>query len=643
MAELPSKDEKAVQDTPASIVLQAALKGGSYSFVVSAFSAAVVKDVCGAAVRITKELGGANVVEMTKEICGTVFKLGALYTSYKLLQPVIEAAVKKGFGGKRKDQKVEEIKPRCLHVVLRCFTDERFLEVWADYESGRIKERLQKEFSEVGIEVEGLKVEIENMEEVEQTKADIHKRATFETAESFSKDKKPAQDTRTAFKGGTFSFNVTTDNVLVANALSTTAVEVTKGLGSIAFEVATDLAGKTAVEVTKQVCATAVKLGTLYTGYKLLRPVIEKAIENALGGERDDQVIRDIKPGSLHVLLCTFTTERFLEVLAYYESGRIKERLQKEFSEVGIEVEGMKVEIENMKEVEETRAAINKRSSEVISEGEAQKLLCHPTEVTSEVEAQKLLCHPIEMLAEDEAKKTKETYFLVTHDERKLSTGNGQDHSKEHGNWLTVGELMYSIRKPVSSYVDEIIKAFHENLSKTLLHAGKCNSPDDCIKKTTDDGLCNSCKHWFKELEASHENGNNPSWYENCNSAKWSEDHWEVAKFFMPALILSPVEDAESTDLSSLLNVLEFMKDDAFLGKTRVNVELVRKLRSRVKNVWVHAPEQEFTDDEKEKSFLTATKFLEDLERVCPNTENTQCLEVLKRLKTSRFIVQTNN
>jgi hypothetical protein len=111
----------------------------------------------------------------------------------------------------------------------------------------------------------------------------------------------------------------------------------------------------------------------------------------------------------------------------------------------------------------------------------------------------------------------------------------------------------------------------------------------------------------------------------------------------MPALILNPVEDAESTDLSSLLNVLEFMKDDAFLGKARVNVELVRKLRFRVKNVWVHAPEQEFTDDEKEKSFSTASKFLEDLEKVRPNTENTKCLEILKGLKTSRFIVQTNN
>jgi hypothetical protein len=47
--------------------------------------------------------------------------------------------------------------------------------------------------------------------------------------------------------------------------------------------------------------------------------------------------------------------------LENYESVRIKERLQKEFSEVGIEVEGMTVEIENMKEVEKTRAAINKR------------------------------------------------------------------------------------------------------------------------------------------------------------------------------------------------------------------------------------------------------------------------------------------
>ena len=137
------------------------------------------------------------------------------------------------------------------------------------------------------------------------------------------------------------------------------------------------------------------------------------------------------------------------------------------------------------------------------------------------------------------------------------------------------------------------------------------------------------------ELKTSHEKGNNPSWNINCKSAEWSEDHWEVAKFFMPALgsNLSSTKDAKSTDISSLLNVLEWMKDVAFLGKVRVSVDLVIKLRSQVRNTWVHAPQQEFTNDEKDESFLIATDFLEDLEKVFPRAKNAQCLENLKRLK----------
>ena len=60
--------------------------------------------------------------------------------------------------------------------MLTCFTDERFLEVWTDYESGRIKERLQKEFTESGIQLEGLTIGIENLEEVNRTKKDIERR-----------------------------------------------------------------------------------------------------------------------------------------------------------------------------------------------------------------------------------------------------------------------------------------------------------------------------------------------------------------------------------------------------------------------------------------------------------------------------------
>ena len=208
------------------------------------------------------------------------------------------------------------------------------------------------------------------------------------------------------------------------------------------------------------------------------------------------------------------------------------------------------------------------------------------------------------------------------------------DISKEHENWLTVSELIRSVQKPICIYVDKIVKAFHGKLCNDLHSIGKCRSTDDCNKEIDDRKLCISCIRWFKELKDSHEKGKNPSWHKNCESARWSEDHWEMAKYFMPALgsNLSTVKDAESTDLSSLLNVLEWMKDAAFLGKTRVNVDLVRKLRSQVRNTWAHAPQQELTDDEKTEGFSIATDFLKDLENVCPNTENLNCLEHLAHL-----------
>ena len=145
--------------------------------------------------------------------------------------------------------------------------------------------------------------------------------------------------------GGAFLININTDDVQVARDVCKTITEV----------------AKSTQDVARYVGITAVSLGALYLGYKLARPLIETAITRGLGGERDDQEVRGIRPGSLHVLLHCFTDERFLEVLADYESGRMKERLQEEFSQIGIKVEGLKVEIENMVEVNETKEVINKR------------------------------------------------------------------------------------------------------------------------------------------------------------------------------------------------------------------------------------------------------------------------------------------
>jgi hypothetical protein len=137
-------------------------------------------------------------------------------------------------------------------------------------------------------------------------------------------------------KNGDLSFNISTTNVQVAR------------------------------DIVGTVCGTVVKLGALYAGYHLMKPLIDGAVKRAFGGERDDQEIRDIKPGSLNVLLHCLTDERFLEVLEDYECGRLKERLQEEFLQeeflqAGIKIEGVKVEILNMEEVRKTKEAINER------------------------------------------------------------------------------------------------------------------------------------------------------------------------------------------------------------------------------------------------------------------------------------------
>ena len=238
-----------------------------------------------------------------------------------------------------------------------------------------------------------------------------------------------------------------------------------------------------------------------------------------------------------------------------------------------------------------------------------------------------------------------------------LPKGFQIDISKEHGNWLNVGEIIRSIQKPISIYVDEIVKALHEKLCKDLppVAIGKCITPDDCNKKTKPSDLCTSCKPWFDKLNGLHENGNNPawrnkitnnpSWHKNCNGAKWPDDHWEVAKFFMSALgsNLDTIKDHESTDISSLLNVLEWLNNVAFLGKTRVNVDVVRKLRSEVRNSWAHAPQQELSDEEMAQGFSIATDFLEDLETVWCHVENGKCLKHLKELETNKVTKVTES
>ena len=100
---------------------------------------------------------------------------------------------------------------------------------------------------------------------------------------------------------------------------------------------------------------TAVTLGAIYAGYKLIAKKIDDAISRSLGGERDDQEIRDITPDGKNVSLRCFTDQRVLEVLEDFARGTMKERFDNEFSEIGIELVGLQVKINNIEEVEERK------------------------------------------------------------------------------------------------------------------------------------------------------------------------------------------------------------------------------------------------------------------------------------------------
>lgn len=103
--------------------------------------------------------------------------LGQLLNAPNIIaSSIVHDAIENGVGGKRNDQKVVKVKTDSILVSLHCYTDERFLEVLDDFESGRMKDCFLKEFSLIGVEVQGMRIEIMNMEEVNKTKEAIIRR-----------------------------------------------------------------------------------------------------------------------------------------------------------------------------------------------------------------------------------------------------------------------------------------------------------------------------------------------------------------------------------------------------------------------------------------------------------------------------------
>ena len=141
-----------------------------------------------------------------------------------------------------------------------------------------------------------------------------------------------------------------------AQSLAKEAIRATVSRGDFKFIIDADRA--TLNDTLRTMSSTAITLGAIYAGYKTAAKIIDGVVNVALG-RRDDKEVQDIKPSGLHVLLHCSTNEKFLKVLEDFKSGRMKERLQLEFSFAKIVIEGLVVKLENVEEVEEIVAVIN--------------------------------------------------------------------------------------------------------------------------------------------------------------------------------------------------------------------------------------------------------------------------------------------
>ena len=67
----------------------------------------------------------------------------------------------------------------------------------------------------------------------------------------------------------------------------------------------------------------------------------------------------------------------------------------------------------------------------------------------------------------------------------------------------------------------------------------------------------------------------------------------------------------------------------------RVNLNLVRRLRSEVRNPWAHAPNQELPESILKDAFDIANKFVADLDKVFSFPEIKECIKDIKVLQAN--------
>ncbi|KAL0966361.1 hypothetical protein UPYG_G00294360 [Umbra pygmaea] len=159
-------------------------------------------------------------------------------------------------------------------------------------------------------------------------------------------------------------------------------------------------------------------------------------------------------------------------------------------------------------------------------------------------------------------------------------------------NWLKAGYCLLKLRDGLHSFTDSEMRLFHGNL--VFRNPGlrrPCKS--GCRPKGNQlHSVCVVCAEWRTEILTHHTQPNGTVNWGNCRPTLWSQDHWELAKAYMPRG-QAGVKGAELCDAAALLNLLNFCSHFSYIDQhcvrevIRCRNELMHSCEMRLCDQWM--------------------------------------------------------
>ncbi|CAL8278328.1 unnamed protein product [Lota lota] len=165
-------------------------------------------------------------------------------------------------------------------------------------------------------------------------------------------------------------------------------------------------------------------------------------------------------------------------------------------------------------------------------------------------------------------------------------------NNRGYKNWLKAGQCLRVLTDGIAPYVDREIRSFHGDILNQNTQLRRRCQRACSLKGKQLSLLCPLCLEWSKVILRHHRQPNvsTVNW-DNCSPGRWSQDHWELAKAYMPkgANKKSALQQCDASALLNLLNFCNWFSVDPQVVREviRCRNELMHSSEMRMDDAWM--------------------------------------------------------